>query len=944
MSSKDCMNGSANDLDTNSLEHYGKKFRSGRYPWGSGQNAYQHSGDFISRCEELHAKGLSDKEIAEHMSKGLDEPLSTSDLRIYRAIANDSRRMTRIASAKTMKEDGLTNSEIAKRLGLPNESSVRSILNTESEQNTFKAQDTANVLREIVNKKGCIDIGAGAEIELGVTKDKLKQASYILQGEGYNVYGLGQPQITNRNQQSNMTILAPGNMTFHDVFVARDKGEINTVGDYAHSDDGGKTFRKPKYPEPLSSKRVMVRYAEDKDPNGHYGIESDGTIELRRGVDDISLGKSNYAQVRILVDGTHYMKGMAHYSDDMPEGVDVVFNTNKHKGTLMLGYDEKGSPNSDGVFKKIKDDPEDPFGAVIKPGGQTPYKGKDGDEHISFVNKIKEEGDWNSYNNSEISAQFLSKQDNELVKRQLKYSFEDRKAQYDEINSLTNKTVKRKMLNDFAEECDSTAAHLEASALPRQKWHVILPVPTLKDNEIYAPNYNNGEQLALVRYPHEGTFQIPTVTVNNKQKQAQKMIGLASDAVGISYKVAEKLSGADFDGDTVICIPTNTSRVHIKSDKTLDGLIGYDAKDAYPERKGMKYMTKSHTQIEMGKASNLITDMTIKGATPEELTRAVKYSMCVIDAEKHKLDYKRAFSENNISELKERYQGHTAPDGHHSVGANTLISRAKHKVDVPKTRGSWHTDPNTGEKIWKDSGESFVDPKTGKIRMRTKKVPEMETVKDANQLISGIHTPVEDAYANYANQMKSLANTARLSVLHTGRTQYSASAAQTYAPEVASLKASLNIALKNAPKERKAQNLANAKLKAITQDNEDISKKDEKKLRDRLIKEARAEVGADGKGTRIHISDKEWVAIQEGAVHDSTVEVILTKSDPDRVRELATPKTTGSLSVGQVSKIRAMASHDSGKQSIWTNKEIADACGCSVSTVNKYLSEMRNGG
>ena len=46
-----------------------------------------------------------------------------------KSIANDSR----IASAKAMKEDGLTNSEIAKRLGLPNESSVRSLLNTNEE-------------------------------------------------------------------------------------------------------------------------------------------------------------------------------------------------------------------------------------------------------------------------------------------------------------------------------------------------------------------------------------------------------------------------------------------------------------------------------------------------------------------------------------------------------------------------------------------------------------------------------------------------------------------------------------------------------------------------------------------------------------------------------------------------------------------------------------------
>ena len=35
------------------LMHVGIKRRSGRYPWGSGDNPYQHSGDFLSRVEEL---------------------------------------------------------------------------------------------------------------------------------------------------------------------------------------------------------------------------------------------------------------------------------------------------------------------------------------------------------------------------------------------------------------------------------------------------------------------------------------------------------------------------------------------------------------------------------------------------------------------------------------------------------------------------------------------------------------------------------------------------------------------------------------------------------------------------------------------------------------------------------------------------------------------------
>lgn len=159
----------------------------------------------------------------------------------------------------------------------------------------------------------------------------------------------------------------------------------------------------------------MIRYAEDG------GIERDGTIELRRGKDDISLGKSDYAQIRMMVDGTHYLKGMAVYaSEKMPAGVDVIFNTNKKKGT----------PPEE-VFKKIKDDPDNPFGASLKASGQRYYadeKGKYvkvGESFIeatsktgknepryslSPVNKLREEGDWSEYQKS-LSSQFLSKQD-----------------------------------------------------------------------------------------------------------------------------------------------------------------------------------------------------------------------------------------------------------------------------------------------------------------------------------------------------------------------------------------------------------------------------------------------------------------------------------------------------------------------------------------------------
>ena len=39
--------------DEEFLEHYGMPRRSGRYPWGSGEDPYQHSRDFIGRVEEM---------------------------------------------------------------------------------------------------------------------------------------------------------------------------------------------------------------------------------------------------------------------------------------------------------------------------------------------------------------------------------------------------------------------------------------------------------------------------------------------------------------------------------------------------------------------------------------------------------------------------------------------------------------------------------------------------------------------------------------------------------------------------------------------------------------------------------------------------------------------------------------------------------------------------
>lgn len=165
-------------------------------------------------------------------------------------------------------------------------------------------------------------------------------------------------------------------------------------------------------------------------------------------------------------------------------------------------------------------------------------------------------------------------------------------------------------------------------------------------------HFRDGEEVVLIRYPHGGTFEIPRLKVNNKVPDAKKTLHNAQDAIGINAKVAERLSGADFDGDTVLVIPTSTAK--IKTSKPLDGLKDFDPQRDYKAYPGMPEVKGSgfNKQQQMGNVSNLITDMTIKGATPDELARAVRHSMVIIDAEKHNLNYKQSAIDNNIAELK----------------------------------------------------------------------------------------------------------------------------------------------------------------------------------------------------------------------------------------------------------------------------------------------------
>lgn len=906
-----------NPIAEEMLMHYGMPRRSGRYPWGSGDNPYQRSGDFLSRVEELKKQGLSETDIAKSMG------LTTTQYRTQKSLAKDERRALDVARARSLREDGKSLNEIAAIMGFSNDSSVRSLLNENSEARMNQAKKTAEFLKKQIEEKGMIDVGTGVERELGISKEKLNQALYILEQEGYPVYGGGVPQVTNPGKQTNIKVICPPGTEHKEIYNFEN---VHSLSDYV-SHDGGETYD-PKYvyPKSMDSSRIQIRYAEDG------GTQKDGVVEIRRGVDDLSLGESHYAQVRILVDGTHYIKGMAIYSDDLPDGVDVVFNTNKKTGTPMLG------PKNDTVLKPIGKDPDNPFGSLIKDGivdpddptskkgGQSYYYDKDGKKQLSLINKRAEEGDWGEWSDH-LPSQFLSKQSMTLIKKQLGLAIADKQAEFDEICSLTNPTVKKALLKSFADDCDSAAVHLQAAALPRQKYQVILPITSMKDNEVYAPNYRNGEQVALIRFPHGGTFEIPVLTVNNKQADAKRILGNAMDAVGINSKVAERLSGADFDGDTVMVIPTG-GKVKITSTRALEGLEGFDPKLEYGGKPEGSFKPMRNTQTEMGKISNLITDMTLRGAVPEELARAVRHSMVVIDAEKHHLDYKQSEIDNGIASLKKKYQESYDEDGRYHEGAATLISRAKSETSVLKRKGSPIINPETGEQTYKEVYEEYTD-KNGRTRVRTQASTKMAETKDAFTLVSDADTPQERAYATYANEMKSLANRARKEMLSTGKIAYSASAKETYQEEVDHLMAQLNVALRNAPRERQAQVIANATVAAKKQENPDMTRSEIKKASQQALTAARTTVGASRE--TISISDREWEAIQAGAISENRLTQIINNVDIDTLRQRATPRSTTVLSTAKVNKIASMSA------SGYSTAEIAEALGVSTSTVNKYL-------
>lgn len=890
------------------IKHYGTPRHSGRYPYGSGDEGHQRHSTLVREIDAYKKRfGVSDTDAAKHFG------VSTTQLRDYRTLVRNERKQDEIHMVQKLKAKGMSNVAIAKRmtesLGYRvGESQVRALLNPSQERKAKVLDTITNTLRDAVDKKGYLDVGSGIEYQLDVTSTRLRSAIQKLKNEGYLTHEVKVEQLGTGKHTTMKVLVRPGT-TWADA--QRNRHEIQQLQEY--SDDGGLTVLNILPPKSISSKRVGVRYKEDG------GADADGVIYVRPGVSDVSLGKSRYAQVRIAVDDSHYLKGMAIYKDDLPAGVDLLFNTNK-----------SNSGNKLDAMKELKKDPDgnvdkdNPFGATInKQIGviRDPHTGHP-KSVSSVMNVVNDEGRWDDWSKT-LSSQMLSKQTPSLAKEQLDITYQNKKTELETILSLTNPSVRRRLLEAYADGADASAVHLKAAHLPRQKTQVILPVNEMKSSEVYAPNFRDGERVVLVRFPHGGTFEIPELTVNNRNSAAKKLLGDAKDAIGINSKVAERLSGADFDGDSVLVIPNNQGKV--KTTSPLEGLRNFDPKESYPPYEGMKKMTAHEKGMQMGLVSNLITDMTIQRASTDEIARAVRHSMVVIDAEKHNLDFRRSASDNGIPALMKKYQNSS------QGGAKTLISRAKSPINVPERKErsaakGGPIDPVTGKKVYEYTNKTWTDA-NGKPHLRVQQSTKLAEVDDAHALSSG--TVMESFYADHSNRLKSLANTARKELVSIKPRPYAPSARVAYRSEVDSLNSKLTQSLKNAPRERQAQVIANATIRLKLQANPDLKLKENKAELKRLKSQAlaAARVRTDAAKVKFDITDAEWKAIEAGAITAHKLDQILTYAELDRVKELATPKTTRAMSTANVAKAKAL--HDKG----YTWAEVADALGVSVSTI-----------
>ena len=841
--------------------HIGVPRKSGRYPWGSGDDPHQ-SNSFLNQYVKLLKDKKTNTEIAREMG------ITTTQLRDNIRWAREEEKEFRRTNMAKDREGGMTYTQIAEKYGT-SDGTVRNLLKNTKQGNTdTQLENIKKAIKEGVDNTGYLDVGIGVELQLGVPRTRFNAVvNKLVEEEGYHIHNVSIKRLNDPDKPTTVKTLTK-DPDSKNTYMNQDK--IKPLKSY--SDDRGQTLSPLKPPASINQDRLKIRYAEDG------GEGKDGVIELRRGTEDLDMGAAHYAQVRIKVGDDRYLKGMAIYGDpkDFPEGVDLIFNTNKSSSVAKMD-----------VLKKTKEgvDPIEVFGSSITKQNAS-----------KVLNIVNQEGEWDTWK-KDLSSQFLSKQPVSLIKERLEETRKDLKKEFDDLNSLTNPIVKEHLMSEYANGLNSKAAKLNAKGLPKTKGHVILPFPDMNPNEIYAPHYDNGETVVLVRYPHGGVFELPQVRVNNKNAKAREVLGTATDAIGIHPSVAKKLSGADFDGDTVYVIPNNDGK--IKTSRTLKELKNFDP---------MMYkvdhdtITPDYKQKQMGLVSNLITDMTIKGATEAEIARAVKHSMVVIDSEKHKLDWKQSEADNGIKALKKAYQSHINPDtGQPSLGASTLISRSKRVVAKAGTE---------------------IDPLDTSYNSQRKKQTDISDPNFKPEKYSS-GTKVEKEYVTHIQELQKLKRMADSEVSKIVPPKYSPEAARAYKNEVDSLNRKLEVAKSNAPREREAQILSNKIY--YTNRTPDMSKEAKKKLRDRSITRARLETGANGREASVSLTFKEWEAIQARAISNTKLKEVLRYSDSEEIKQLAMPRKP-KLSDPKIQRAQGLI--DSG----YTYAEVSERLGITITS------------
>lgn len=993
------------------LQHYGVKRRSGRYPWGSGEDGMQRNPSDVEKAvakyDELRAKGMPDVDIAAKLGT------TTTKMRTDRTLAKAERDQRNAEGVNVMLKRGMKVPEIADAMGL-SESSVRNWIGKDPNTVNSKRQidKTAEALGDAVKRSTYVDIGTGVERQLGISKQKLKAVTdQMVESGDYEIRKIWVEQLTNPSAgNTTVKVLVPKGTTQADVLKNKDK--IRPV-DFNLADGDATQLNMLQVPKSVDWNRLKIRYAIPEGEPGHMGPEDgqsrDGTMELRPGALDLDMGNSKYAQVRIAVGGTHYLKGMALYGDpkDFPKGVDIIFNTNKGKNKSPEEV-LKPIAKSDDEDPAIKLKGSNPFGASINrqnvlldSKGQpvtTIHNGKKTFEN-GALNILQEEGAWGDWSKS-LSAQFLSKQSPIVVSEMLKKTLASVDKEYDEIMKVTNPVVRQKLLDSYRSDLEAKQVHLQSITPKGFGAHVILPVPTMKENEVYAPNYPNGSKVILVRYPHGGTFEIPELIVNNRGP-GKKVVGpTAPDAIGIHPKVAAKLSGADFDGDTAYVIPNNSGK--FKSRASLPGLANFDPNkyEGVPSRPGYykdeasgkeyKLITPKLKGLEMGKVSNLITDMTLRGATDSELTRAVKHSMVVIDAEKHHLDYKRSAEDNAIDALKKKYQLHVdnidyskltqvnpgyqaqvdklrgklmdpstslkdkakiqkqidakmlkvidpaeikAP-GRIGEGAATIVSRHSNKVT---TGGKPITITKVIAPGEKGNMRGLEDKVTTEFVIRNRKKSYITNMIDDAKVYLDDNSDIrEKHYANYVNDLKDRVKKVDIEMSKYKIPKIDKKAALIYQNEVKSLSKKLNESMLNAPKERLAQVLATTNYRKQIENagGEEVFEKDKlKKMKNTALVNARAITGASRKA--VDITDEEWDAIQANAISATMLKDLTKHMNDDQLKALATPREKKTITPSSKSRIVTLLNNN------YTVAEIANMYGLSSSTVSAIKKETK---